>query len=124
MPTYIQEALHKFQHPEPSRPQDAPHAWNQPAYGASVQYADNHDHSPLLPTKSINLMPQIIDSFLYYDIAVNPTMLVSIGTIASQQLKATHKNRDTTVWLLNYSTSHPTATICYSASDKVLHLHS
>ena len=28
MPTYIKEALHKFQHPAPSRPQDAPHAWN------------------------------------------------------------------------------------------------
>ena len=40
MPTYIKEALHKFQHPAPSRPQDAPHAWNQPVYGAAVQYSD------------------------------------------------------------------------------------
>ena len=26
MPTYIKEALHKFQHPAPSCPQDSPHA--------------------------------------------------------------------------------------------------
>ena len=28
MPTYIKDDLHKFQHPAPSFPQDAPHAWN------------------------------------------------------------------------------------------------
>ena len=85
MPTYIKEALHKFQHPAPSRPQDSPHAWNQPVYGAAVQYADQTDNSPLLPPKSINLVKQIIGTILYYAIAVGPTMLVAIGAIASQQ---------------------------------------
>ena len=56
MPTYIKEALHKFQHPAPSRPQDSPHAWNQPVYGAAVQYSDQPDDSSLLPPKSINLV--------------------------------------------------------------------
>ena len=85
MPTYIKEALHKFQHPAPSRPQDAPHAWNQPVYGAAVQYADQPNNSPLLPPKSINLVHQIIGTLLYYAIAVDPTMLVAIGAITSQQ---------------------------------------
>ena len=69
-------------------------------------------------------MQQIIGTLLYYTIAVDPTMLVAIGAIASQQSKAKQKTRDATVWLSNYAASHPNATIRYSASDMVLHLHS
>ena len=83
MPTYIQEALHKFQNPAPSCPQDAPHAWNQPVYGADVQYSDQSDYSPLLLPKSINLVQQIIGTLLYYVITVDPTMLIAIGAIGS-----------------------------------------
>ena len=111
MPTYIEEALHKFQHPAPSLPQDAPHAWNQPVYGAAVQYADQPDDFPLLPPKSINLVQQIIGTLLYYAIAVDPTMLVDIGAMTSQQSKSTQATRDATVWLLNYAAYHPNATI-------------
>ena len=124
MPTYTKDALHKFQHPAPSRPQDAPHAWNQPVYGAAVQYADQPENSPLFPPKSINLVQHIIGTLLYYAIAVDPTMLVAIGAIASQKSKATQATRDATVWLLNYAASHPNTTIRYNASDMVLHLHS
>ena len=81
MPTYIKEALHKFHHPASSCPQDAPHAWNQPVYGAAVQYTDQPDDSPLLPPKSINLVQQIIGTLLYYTIAVDSTTLVAIGAI-------------------------------------------
>ena len=124
IPTYTQESLQKFQHPAPSRTQDAPHAWNQPVYGAAIQYADQPDDSPLLPPKSINLVQHIIGTLLYYAIAVDPTMLVVIGAIASQKYKATQTNRDTTVWLLNYDAFHPNATIRYIASDMFLQLHS
>ena len=87
MHTYIQEAFHKFQHPAPSRPQDAPHAWNQPIYGAVVQYSDQPNDSPLLPSKSINLVQQIIGTLLYYAISIDPTMLVAIDAIASHKSK-------------------------------------
>ena len=107
MPTYIRESLHKFQHPAPSRPQDAPHAWNRPVYGAAFQYVDQPDDPPLFPPKSINLVQQIIGKLLYYAIAVDPTMLVAIGAIASQQSKETQATRDATVWILNYAASHP-----------------
>ena len=111
MPTYIQEALHKFQHIAPSCPQDYPHAWNQPVYGASVQYSDQPDDSPLLPPKSINLVQQIIGTLLYYFIYVDPTMLIAIDAITSQKSKATQATRDSTVWILNYAASHPNAII-------------
>ena len=124
MPTYIQEALQKFQRPAPSRPKDTPHTWNQPVYGAAVQYADQPNDSPLLPPKSINIVQQIIGTLLYYAIAVDHNMLVAIGAIASQQPKDTQTTLDANVWILNYAAPHPNATIRYSASDMVLHLHS
>jgi hypothetical protein len=36
MPGYIKDALHKFQHPLPKRPQYAPHNWTVPAYGQRI----------------------------------------------------------------------------------------
>ena len=36
MPEYLKEALHKFQHPNPPRPQNAPHAWKAPTYGVKI----------------------------------------------------------------------------------------
>ena len=84
MPTYIQEYLHKFHHPSNSLPQYAPRVWNQPVYGAAVQYTDQNNNYPLFPPKYIKLVQQIIGTLLYYTIAVDPIVLVAIGAIASQ----------------------------------------
>jgi hypothetical protein len=46
MPGYIKDALHKFQHPLPKRPQYAPRNWTVPAYGQRVQYAPPPDTAP------------------------------------------------------------------------------
>jgi hypothetical protein len=43
MPGYIKDALHKYQHSMPNRPQYAPHNWTVPAYGQCIQYAPLHD---------------------------------------------------------------------------------
>jgi hypothetical protein len=43
---YIKDALHKFQHPLPKRPQYAPHNWTVPAYGQRIQYAPPPDAAP------------------------------------------------------------------------------
>jgi hypothetical protein len=124
MPGYVTSALHKFQHPPPKRRQDAPHAWNVPNYGARIQYADDHDDSPPLPQQSITLVQKIAGTFLYYAMAVDPTMLVALGSIAATQAKATQKTYDEVLWLLDYATSNPDAVIRYTASDMVLHIHS
>jgi endonuclease I len=34
MPGYIKAALQKFQHPDPTRPEDAQHTWKPQMYGA------------------------------------------------------------------------------------------
>ena len=124
MPHYLIEALQKFQHPTPQRRQDDPHAWKQPVYVAALQYSDNPYQSALLPTKSINLVQQIIGTLFYYSIAVDPTMLVALGSIAAHNSKAPDNTYNEVLWLLNYTASHPDATIRYTASDMVLHVHS
>ena len=83
MQKYLQSALHKFQHPAPKRPQHAPHSWAKQTYGAHVQYAPDDDASPLLPAKKTNLVQKIVGALLYYSIAVDPTMLTTLGSIAA-----------------------------------------
>ena len=111
MPKYLQTALHKFQHPAPKRSQHAPHSWAKPTYGAHVQYAPDNNSSPLLPAITINLVQQIVGTLLYYSIAVDPTMLTALGSIAAQQAKGTEKTYTDTLWLLNYAATHPNDTI-------------
>jgi hypothetical protein len=124
MPGYVRAALHKFQHKWNGRHQDAPHSWNQPTYGAKVQHADHPDDSPPLDAKSITLVQKIAGTFICYAMAVDCTMLVALGSIASTQSKATKNTFDEVTWLLKYAASNPDAEIMYTASDMVLHVHS
>ena len=117
MPEYLQTALLKFQHPTPKRPQHAPDSWEKPTYGAQVQYAQDNNSSPLLPAKTINLVQQIVGTLLYYSIAVDPTMLTTLGSIAAQQSKVTEKTYADTLWLINYAATHPNAKIIYTATS-------
>ena len=80
---YIKEALHKFQHPKPPRPQNDTHFWKAPTYGVKIQYSDDDDHSPLFPPKYIHLVQQIFGTLLYYAIYVDPTMLFALGNLSS-----------------------------------------
>jgi hypothetical protein len=124
MPGYIQAALHRFQHPTPAHKQDAPHEWTKPIYGAATQYAINESEDPRLPTTQITIIQQIVGTLLYYAIAVDPTMLVALGDLSSEQTKATAHTWNDVTWLLNYAHTHPDATIRYVASDMQLHVHS
>ena len=105
-------------------PQHAPHSWEKPTYGAHVQYAPDDEYSPLLPAKKINLVQQIVGTLLYYSITANPNILTALGSISAQQAKGTEKTYADTLWLLNYAATHPNATIKYTASDMILHIHS
>jgi hypothetical protein len=93
-------------------------------YGSKVQYAADEDDSDLLEPKAITLIQKIVGTLLYYAMAINPTMLVALGDLSSDQTRVTSKTWDDIVWLLNYANTHPHATIRYSASDMWLHVHS
>ena len=68
-------------------------------------------------------MHQIVGTLLYYSIAVDPTMLTALGSIAAQQEKGTDKTYADTLWILNYAVTHLNATLQYTAGDMILHIH-
>jgi hypothetical protein len=61
---------------------------------------------------------------LYYDRAVDPTVLMPLNDIATEQTKATGKTQATKNQLLDYLATHPDATIRYHASDMILYINS
>ena len=52
------------------------------------------------------------------------TMLVALGTLASQQENPTEALWNDITWFLNYAATHPDAIICFSKSDIILHVSS
>ena len=124
MPEYINKALQRFAHPLPTRPQHSPHAWTKPQYGAVTQLTAPLDTSPALGKDRIKRLQQIVGVLLYYARAIDASMLVALGTIASTQSKATEMTERAAHQLLDYAATHPDATVRYTASDMVLHIHS
>jgi hypothetical protein len=61
---------------------------------------------------------------LYYDRAVDPTLIMPINVLASEQSRATADTADKVIKLLNYCNTHPETKIGYHASDMILHIHS
>jgi hypothetical protein len=124
MPGYIKAALHKYQHAAPTRPDHAPHTWNPPVYGAKTQYVENEKTSPELFAKDVTKLQQLTGTLLYYARAVDPTLIMPINVLASEQSKATSDTEDKVIKLLNYCNTHPETKIRYHASDMILYIHS
>ena len=124
MPGYIAAALHKFQHPMPTRPQDSPHACKPIQYGLKVHMTDEPDVSPRLSPAGVKRIQAIVGTLLWYARAVDPTLRVALSAIAAQQSKATEKTMEATKQLLDYCATHPDAIIRYLASDMQLIVHS
>jgi hypothetical protein len=91
-------------------------------YGAKTQYATK-DETPLLTAKQCLTIQKVKGSVLYYARAVDPTVLMPLNDIATEQTKATEKTQAATNQLLDYLATHPDATIRYHASDMILHIH-
>jgi hypothetical protein len=66
----------------------------------------------------------VVGALLYYGRAIDSTIMTAIGSLTSQPATATEDNEAKLIHLLNYCATHPDATICYSASDMILNIHS
>jgi hypothetical protein len=119
MPGYIKAALHKYQHPAPSRPEHAPHTWNPPIYGAKTQFVNEITTSPALSEKDVNKLQQLTGTLLYYARAFDPTLIMPIKILASEQSNATEVTADKVIKLLNYCNTHLETKIRYHASDMI-----
>jgi hypothetical protein len=122
MPGYISNVLSKFQHDAPKHPQHTPSWHVTPVNGAKTQYATKDDTPPLTAQQCLTIQ-KVTGSVLYYARAVDPTDLMPLNDIATEQTKATEK-RAATNQFLDYLATHPDATIRYHASDMILHIHS
>jgi hypothetical protein len=123
MPGYVSNVLSKFQHNAPKHPQHTPSRYVTPVYGTKTQY-ETKDETPPLTAEQCLTIQKVTGSVLYYAIAVDPTVLMSLNDIATEQTKATEKTQAVTNQLLDYLVTHPDATIRYHASDMILHIHS
>jgi hypothetical protein len=80
--------------------------------------------SPAVSDKDVNKLQQLTGTLLYYARAVDPTLIMPINVLASEQSKATAITADKVIKLLNYCNTHPETKIRYHASDMILHIHS
>jgi hypothetical protein len=78
---------------------------------------------PLTASQNLELQ-KIMGKFLYYARAVDPTMLVTLSSLASQQTKGTERTAEDAVRFLNYCATHPETIIQYKKSDMILQCHS
>jgi hypothetical protein len=92
MPGYVSNILSKFQHDTPNHPQQTPSRYVTPVYGANTKYATTDETPPLTAQQSRTIL-KVTGSVLYYAIAVDPTVLMSLNDIATEQTKATEKHR-------------------------------
>jgi hypothetical protein len=88
MPFYVSNVLSKSQHDAPKHPQHTPSMYFTPVYGAKTQYATK-DETPPLTAKQCLTIKKVTGSVLYYARAVDPTILMPLNDIATEQTKAT-----------------------------------
>jgi hypothetical protein len=123
MPGYVSDVLSKFQHDSPKHPQHNPSPYVSPVYGAKTQYATTDETPPLTAQQCLTIQ-KVTGSVLYHARAVDPTVLMPLNDIVTEQTKATEKTQAATNQMLHYLATHPDAIIRYHASDMILNIHS
>jgi hypothetical protein len=123
MPSYVSSVLRKYQHDAPKHPQHTPSRYVSPVYDAKTQY-ETMDETPPLTAQQRLTIQKVTVSVLYYEREVDPTVLMPLKDIATEQTKVTEKMQAATNQLLDYLAIRPYATIRYHASDMILHIHS
>jgi hypothetical protein len=123
MPGYVSNVLSESQHDAPKHPQHIPSPYGTPVYGAKTKYATKDEKTPLAAQQCLTIQ-KVTGSVLYYARAVDPTVLMPLNDIATEQTKATEKTQAATNQLLDYLATRPDAIIRYHASDMILHIHS
>ena len=101
MPKYVRKALHKFQQILMGDKEYSPCICAQFQYGQKIQYADPLDLFEYFSYKETNLIQPCFGSFLYYEIAINNTIITDLSNISLEQSKATKHTVKQVAKLLN-----------------------
>jgi hypothetical protein len=124
MPGYIAKILTRFCVARCPRMQHSPHTWTAPSYDAKVKLTPLPNITAPLSKAGKTKLQEIIGTLLYYARAIDSTMLVTLGTLASAQSQGTVATALAITQLLNYCATHYNATVHFYASDMHLHIHS
>jgi hypothetical protein len=115
MPGYIAKVLKRFHEWVGTRKAKSPGVYQEPHYGAKVQYATWDDTDALTKAEAKTLQ-EIVGSILYYARAVDPTMLPTTNHIASEQSTPTAAVKARAVQLLQYAAAYPDNAIVFKKS--------
>ena len=125
MPGYVQQAVEKFQHgiKSPIKAVDVPHPYKAMKKHGLPMTQPNNDATKLTP-QAIKHLQQIVGTFLFYSRAVDPTMLMALSIIATEQTQGTQTTKEKAEHFLTYAAMHPNATIKFYKSNMILKIHS
>jgi hypothetical protein len=121
---YIEKALVRFNHAPPDKSQNQPHPHTVPIYGATIQYAKHIGQSSAATKANQKYIRQVVGVLLYYARAVDPTLLVTLSTLASAQAAPTEYTMSLVKCLLDYVATQPNTILTYKKSDMILSVHS
>ena len=109
MPEYIPHTLAKYNHKQ-HKTTHTPYLFTLNFNPKLAQLPTPTDTSPPLPSHLKTHVKQVLRSLLYYARCVDPTILVALGTISSQQQHPTTNTLTRITHLLDYMAPHPKAT--------------
>ena len=121
MPGYVKKALLRFHVDKVSKNTNSPMTHIPPNYGQKIQFENTIGEDDIItdPTFKKNLQ-QIIGVFLYYARAVDPTMIVAVNKLASQQNNPTSHTAQELDRFLQYAATWPETKQVYYANDMKL----
>jgi hypothetical protein len=119
---YVGRALRRFDHPPPLRPQHAPHAWIQPAYGSrKPQRPTQESEATPLDKKGTTRVQSINGTFSHYGRGVEYCILLpALNEISTEEAAPTTDTIAKTDMLMDCLHTHPNAVIRCHASDMIL----
>jgi hypothetical protein len=91
MPGYIKKKLQEYRHVQLKHTQTCPYLPAPKQFGTEAQAPLSTNVSPCLNKKGIHNMQCIVGSILHYARAIDMTVLMALGTIASEQMAATEQ---------------------------------
>jgi len=124
MPGYLDKAMARFKHDIPTKIQNSPHRHIDVKYGAKKQFVEEEVESPPLSNEDAKYIQAVSGTLLYYARAVDPTILLALSSIATEQAKPTENTREKVKQLLDYCATQEDAIITYKASKMILCIHS
>ena len=83
MPDYVCAELHSFQHGKPQRHQESTYPFTQPIYEKNNPMLSEKAPAEKLDDNNKKRHQKIVGKFLYYDRALDPTMMMALNSLVA-----------------------------------------